>query len=130
MQNMEFTIQTNEGEYDLSAQVRLIGADILVAIWGGEKPHIGAVAAAQSHPRLKDPKVTSSTASVFCYLGHKEDALAKSAAEKLAVTFDTKVVVTAGIHWDNLSKEGIAKINQNSEALVKLVLRKIRSELG
>ncbi len=53
MQNMEFTIQTNEGEYDLSAQVRLIGADILVAIWGGEKPHIGAVAAAQSHTKVE-----------------------------------------------------------------------------
>ncbi len=127
---MEFTIQTNEGEYDLSARVRLIGADILVTIWGGEKPHIGAVAAAQSHPKLKDPKVTSSTASVLCYPGHKEDGLAKSAAEKLAATFDTKAVVTVGIHWDNLSQEGIIAINRNCEILVKSVLRKIRFELG
>jgi hypothetical protein len=127
---MEFTIQTNEGEYDLSAQVRLIGADILVAIWGGEKPHIGAVAAAQSSPSLKNPKVMSTTTSVLCYSGHKEDELAKSAAKKLAAALDTKVVVIAGIHWDNISQEGIMKINQNSDVLVMSILKKIQSELG
>jgi len=127
---MEFTIQTNEGEYDLTAHARLIGADILVAIWGGERPHIGAVAAAQSRPSLSDPNVTSSTASVLCYLGHKEDALAKVAAEQLSAAFDTKAVVTVGIHWDNLSPEGLRKINVNCEILVKAVQRRMRSELG
>ena len=125
---MEFTIHTNEDEYNLSAQVRLIGADILVAIWGGEKPHIGAVAAAQSSPSLKDPKVMSTTASVLCYSGHKEDELAKLAAKKLTSALETKVVVTAGIHWDNLSAEGIQKVNRNCEVLVTTVQQRIQSE--
>lgn len=127
---MEFTINTNEGEYDLSAGVRLIGDDILVAIWGGEKPHIGAVAAAQSRPSLKDPTAISATASVFCYLGHKEDDLVKKAAEALAAALGNNVVVTAGIHWDNLSQEGIRKIRLNGDAIVELVLRRIRTEKG
>jgi len=125
---MDFTIHTNEGEYDLSAHVRLIGDDLLVAIWGGEKPHIGAVAAAHSSPSLKDPKVMSTTASVLCYSGYKEDELAKSAAKKLAAALDTKVVVTAGIHWHNLSAEGIQKVNRNSEVLVTSVQERIQSE--
>ena len=125
---MDFTINTSEDEYNLSAHVRLIGDDILVAIWGGEKPHIGAVAAAQSSPSLKDPKVMSTTASVLCYSGHKEDELAKSAAKKLAAALDTKVVVTAGIHWDNLSAEGIQKVNRNSEVLVTTIQKRIQSE--
>jgi len=125
---MDFTIHTNEGEYDLSAHVRLIGDDLLVAIWGGEKPHIGAVAAAHSSPSLKDPKVMSTTASVLCYSGHKEDELAKSAAKKLAAALDTKVVVTAGIHWHNLSAEGIQKVIRNSEILVMTVQQRIQSE--
>ena len=125
---MDFTIHTNEGEYDLSAHVRLIGDDLLVAIWGGEKPHIGAVAAAHSSPSLKDPKVMSTTASVLCYSGHKEDELAKSAAKKLAAALDTKVVVTAGIHWDNLSAGGIQKVMRNSETLVTTVQERIQSE--
>ena len=127
---MEFNINTNEGKYDLSAGVRLIGDDILVAIWGGEKPHIGAVAAAQPRPSLKDPNVMSSSASVICYSGHREDELAKTAAETLAAALNTNVVVTAGIHWEDLSQEDIRRIKKNSEVLLNSVLRRIRSEFG
>jgi len=125
---MEFNIDTHEGEYDLSASVRLIGPDLLVAIWGGEKPHIGAVAMSQPRPSLKDPEVTSATASVFAYVGHKEDELAKAAAEILAATLKTNVVVTAGIHWDNLPPEGIQQVIRNSETLVDMILAKIVGE--
>jgi predicted nucleotide-binding protein len=124
---MEFTLKTDEGAYDLEANVRLIGNDLLVAIWGGEKPHIGAVSMAQARPSLKDPNVTSATASVFCFVGHKEDELAKAASEILAAALNTQVVVTAGIHWDNMSKEGIQKVIRNSEILVDLILEKIAS---
>jgi len=128
MTDREFTITTAEGQYDLSASVRLIGEDVLVAIWGGEKPHIGAVAVAQPRPSLKDPRITSSNASVFSFLGHKEDELAKAAAEILAATLKTNVVVTAGIHWDNLPAEGIQQVIRNSEKLVDLILEKVASE--
>ena len=130
MDSVEFTINTSEGEYDLSASIRLIGQDLLVAIWGGEKPHIGAVAMAQPRPSLKDPEVTSSTASVFSYVGHKEDELAKATAEILAAAIKTNVVVTAGIHWDDLSPEGIQRVIKNSEILVEMILEKIGSELN
>ena len=126
----EFTIHTNEGEYDLSASVRQIGQDLLVAIWGGEKPHIGAVAMAQPRPSLRDPEVTSSTASVFAYVGHKEDELAKATAEIIAATLKTNVVVAAGIHWDNLPPEGIQHVIKNSNLLVEKILEKIASEVN
>ena len=126
--SMEFTLNTNEGEYDLAASVRQIGQDILVAIWGGDKPHIGAVAMAQPRPSLRDPDVTSSTASVFAYVGHKEDELAKAAAEILAATLKTNVVVAAGIHWDNLPPEGIQRVIENSNILVEMILEKIVGE--
>ena len=125
---MEFIINTNEGEYDLWASVRQIGQDYLVAIWGGDKPHIGAVAMAQPRPSLRDPEVTSSTASVFAYVGHKEDELAKAAADIIAATLKTNVVVAAGIHWDNLPPEGIQRVIRNSEILVDMILAKIVDE--
>jgi hypothetical protein len=50
MDRTEFTIETDTGAYDLTASVRMIGPDLLIAIWGGEKPHIGAVAVAQPRP--------------------------------------------------------------------------------
>ena len=127
---MEFDINTNEGKYDLSAGVRLIGEDIVVSIWGGQKPHIGAVAAAQPRPSLENSNVISASVSVICFLGHKDDNLAKKTAETLAAAFNAKVVVTVGIHWDDLSQEDIQRINKNSEILVDSVLRKIRSAFG
>jgi len=122
---MDFVVKTSEGEYELEASLRLIGQDLLVAIWGGEKPHIGAVSAAQPRPSLRDPKVTSATASVICFPAHKEDELAKAVSEILASVLNTRVVVTAGIHWDNISEEGIQKIIRNSEILVGLIMDKI-----
>ena len=124
----EFTLQTEENAYNLTASVRLIGDDLLVAIWGGEKPHIGAVALAQPRPSLKDPKITRSSASVFCRVGHKEDDLAKAAAEILAAALETHVVVTAGIHWDNLAPEAIRQIVSNSEILVDMILERCIAE--
>ena len=128
MATREFTIQTEEDDYNLSASVRLIGDDVLVAIWGGEKPHIGAVAVAQPRPSLRDPEVTSSSASVFCLVGHKEDELAKAAAEIMAATLETHVVVTAGLHWDNLAPEAVQQIITNSEILVDMILQRCIAE--
>lgn len=125
---MDFRVATDQGEYDVEAHVQSIGEDLLVAISGGQKPHIGAVAVAEPRPSLKDPKVRSATASVFCYVGHKEDDLAKRAAEKLAASFNTRVVVTAGIHWDHLTEEGIGKVMQNSRRLVDLIIDRIEVE--
>ena len=125
---MEFHVGTKQGEYDLEAHVLSVGKDLLVAISGGDEPHIGAVAVAQPRPSLKDPGMTSSTASVFCYVGHKEDELAKDAAEKLAASFNTRVVVTAGIHWDDLSEEGIQKVIDNSKLLLDLIRDRIEAQ--
>ena len=124
----EFPLRTFGRGYDLAADVILIGDDILVAIHGGDKPHIGAVAVAQPRPSLRDPEVTSATASVICYVGHKEDEMAKSAAEALAAALGKRVVVTAGIHWDDLSEEGIRRIRSNGDAIVDLILTQIRDE--
>jgi hypothetical protein len=124
MSKTEFTLKTDTGAYDLTASVRWIGPDLLVAIWGGEKPHIGAVAVAQPRPSLKDPEVTSATASVICNVGHKEDELVKAASEILASVLKTQVVVAAGIHWDNLDDEGIQTIIKNSKILVEMIMEK------
>lgn len=128
MATLAFTVQTEEDAYNLSANVRLIGADVLVAIWGGERPHIGAVAVAQPRPSLKDPAVTSASASVICLVGHKEDELAKATAEILAAALKTQVVVTAGIHWDNLAPEAIQRIVRHSEILVEIILTRLAAE--
>ncbi len=122
-----FDLKTRSGSFDIKARICWIGDDLLVSIYGGESPHIGAVAAAHPRPSLKDPSVRSATASVICYTAHKEDELAKSAAEKLSAALDTRVVVTAGIHWDNLPEKGIDQVITNSRNLVAMILEKVKS---
>ena len=122
----ELKFTTDGDRYNLEASARWIGGDLLVAIWGGERPHIGAVSLAQPRPSLKDPGIMSATASVICIVGHKEDDLVKEASEFLASALKTRVVVTAGIHWDNLDEEGIRAVIKNSQALVKRIAEKMR----
>jgi hypothetical protein len=121
------TLKTRSGSFDIEAVVHWVGRDLLVSISGGEVPHIGAVAAAHPRPSLKDPRQISATASVICYTAHKEDDLAKHVAETLAATLNTRVVVTAGIHWDNLSEKGIHQIVENSRDLVALILKNTKT---
>jgi len=125
---LEFQIKTNKEAYNLEGFVKEIGQDLLVAIWGGDKHHIGAVAAAQPRPSLKNDRVRSATASVFCYLGHKDDMVAKEAAEKISSNLDTNVIVTAGIHWENIDEAGMKNVIENSRQLVQMIIEKITTK--
>ncbi|GAB4350525.1 MAG: hypothetical protein Kow006_13410 [Gammaproteobacteria bacterium] len=103
-------VRTEAEELVVEAEAVRIGSDLLVYLWGGDRPHIGAVAAAQPRPSLADGSRTSATASVLTYLGHKEDEVVKYVSERLASELDTNVVATAGIHWDELPGSAIRTI--------------------
>ena len=127
---MEWKVKTEKVSYNLEAFVKDIGQDFLIAVWGGERPHIGAVAVAQPRPSLKDERVTSATASVFCFLGHKEDIIAKETAERISSALNANVTVTAGIHWDNMDDTAIGLVVENSRDLVTMIIERIRAEKG
>ena len=112
-----FDLSSERGRYQIHATATLIGDDLLVAIWGGTKPHIGAVAVALPRSSIADPHIVSSTSSVFTLLGHKEDEVVKMVSEHLSAHLGKNVVVTAGIHWDNLPEEAIEEIVHNCRKL-------------
>ena len=121
-------LEGGAGRLELTAEAVWIGPDLLVSIWGGQRPHIGAVAAAAPRPSLADPARTSATASVLTYLGHKEDGVAKAAAERLAAGLETRVVVTAGMHWDGLAPEEIARVEELAADLVARLLARLQGK--
>lgn len=122
------TFRTRTGRHDLRAKLFRVGeSDHLVCIWGGERPHIGAVGMSLARPSLQDPTRQSSTTSVFTYPGHKEDLLVKEASEKLSAALGGHVVVCAGAHWDNLDPEGIQEVMENCRRLVSMILRRLGS---
>jgi gallate decarboxylase subunit D len=116
------TVKT--GRFALEALVTSIGPDLLVAVWGGTHPHIGAVALALPRPSLQNRRKTSATSSVLTLLGHKEDVTAKVVSESLAAALKRNVVVTAGIHWDNLTPAEIGEINELTKKLIGKIIDK------
>jgi hypothetical protein len=89
--------------------------------------HIGAVAMAQPRPSLADPRKAGATSSVYTYVGHKEDVIAKTMAEKLTKVLNRKVVVVAGIHWDNLRDEEIEILVNMCNEITEEVMNKLLS---
>ncbi len=119
MKRFELSIQ--EGDYPIHSTSILVGEDLLTCFWGGTKPHIGAVAVAMPRPSLADPTVTSSTASVFTLLGHKEDEIVKMISERLSARLNKNVTATAGIHWDHLDGVAIREITDNCKRLAEKI---------
>ena len=111
-------ISHQKGPYRLEAEVLPIGEDIALSLWGGTKPHIGALALAVPRPSLKDPSLISSTASVLARLGHKEDDIVKRVSERISATLNKVVAVSAGMHWDHLPDDDIRLVQEACDELV------------
>jgi gallate decarboxylase subunit D len=126
MTQQPLLFQSEKSGYKVEALCKKMGDDILLSIWGGVA-HIGAVAMAQPRASLKDPAKRSATASVFSYVGHKEDQLVKAVSERMASELDAKVVVAAGLHWDHITPSGIEQIICNVNDLVTEIIQEINS---
>ncbi|MBW4080478.1 hypothetical protein [Paenibacillus sp. S150] len=87
-----------------------VGRDLLLLITGGVR-HIGAASTAY----VEEGNVKVLTSAVP---HHKEHTISESVSARAAAALDRTVTVVMGIHYDNLSKEGIAQV-------VEIVNRKV-----
>lgn len=106
--------------HEIYAIVIVSGQDIIIHI-GGEKEHLGAAALAVPRASLQDAAKISSTASVLCLTGHKEDEVAKAAALHLAAVFATNVLVSAGIHIDDAEAADLQILQENFVKLTETI---------
>ena len=90
-------------KYKIEAILIDSGRDLTLWIGGGTSPHVGAIALGIPRPSLEDPDITSASVSVLCLTGHKEDDWARKLAHHLAKEFNKPIVVTLGIHIDNIT---------------------------
>ncbi len=112
----------------LQCEARRIGEDILIAVWGGERPHIGSVAIAVPRKSMKNSRNTSATSSVFNRTGHKDEVLARRFAEQVAISAHAVCVVTAGIHVENISEKMIFEIEKSADRLCTQLVLQIREQ--
>lgn len=88
---------------------------VQIGLFGGDKPHIGAVGTL-----APDGKIT-----VIQFEGHREGILCQQWCDALAKAGCTPAVVSAGVHYDNASKEEIVQIVQLCNELLKDMLDKV-----
>ena len=117
-------VEEKIGDFTITAKVIKTGEDLVIIIGGGEI-HIGAVGI--SFPTVSiNTGDNSVTTSVITLPSHKEDIVAKNISEKVAKVLNKKVVVIAGIHFDNLSKNDIDKILKGCNELSEKIIEKLK----
>ena len=101
-----------------------MGRDFSVTLDGGQA-HIGAVAVAQPRPSHREAGGVSATASVIALLGHKEDDLARSVANRLAAALEATVSVACGIHLEQPGPDELRQVLALAEALTGDLLARL-----
>ena len=116
-----FTHQLSFSQIEI--QATRVGCDIQLLLQGGSSPHIGCMVLATPRPSLKGDGSRSATASVINVTGHKDEALCRYLAEKVAAAANVVVVCTGGFHIDGMTPEQIQEV----QAAVKHMAQEVQA---
>lgn len=116
---MELTLTTGKGRTRISLEASDIGQDLVIRIFNAAA-HIGAVAIGEY-----DLQSTRVSVSLITRLGHKDDVIARKAADAICRHTHRPVCVIAGVHLDNITVEEINRLVDNSSQIVQDFLTQI-----
>lgn len=97
--------------HDINCKAINIGNDWNITIYGGDIPHIGAVAVGIPIDLPHNINKLTSSSSLITVPGHKEDEIVNKSAKLLAKQLNTTVVVSCGIHIKNITFDEINILN-------------------
>ena len=104
----------------LAASILTVGDDIVIAVGGGDCPHVGCVVLAVPTPG-RGASGFSPSISVLTIPPHKEEPIARAVAEYVCRRLGRVTVVTAGVHEDDISRDGIETYLRLGEKLAEAV---------
>lgn len=110
------------------AQAERMGNDLCVMVTGGEEPHFGSVSLGISRKSLTGSGETSATVSTMNMTGHKDDAVGNRFAERLAVAFECRAIVSCGIHYEGAEAKDLSVIRDSTEDLLNKLIQGIKAE--
>ncbi|HEY3273394.1 MAG TPA: hypothetical protein VGJ92_06505 [Methanocella sp.] len=108
------------GRIEVRLNARRVGKDLVVIIDGGQG-HIGAVAAGTNCGGM-------AVSSVLTVPGHRDDRIAKDAAERISKKFGCNCAVVAGVHYDNITPQEIKDVLIISNSLMDELEGALRTE--
>ncbi|HKL25253.1 MAG TPA: hypothetical protein VJ910_03405 [Desulfuromonadales bacterium] len=122
-----FAESKRKGRIEVHLRGSRVGKDLHLAIFGGDRPHIGAVAMSYPHPGLKVPDRFEVTTSVLTVTGHKEDLLARHAAHRIAGATGCTTSVSCGIHVDQITRQEIRTVQRLVDRLVDDLVTRLQA---
>jgi hypothetical protein len=111
----------------LTAWVREVGDDVVVAVGGGDRPHVGCVVLAVPTPG-RGATGFAASCSVLTIPPHKEEPVARAVAECVCRRLGRVTVVTAGVHEDEIDRDGIMTYLRLGEELAEAVTENLAEE--
>ncbi len=120
------SIERKTSRFSLKMDIVRLGKDLSVCLYGGDVPHIGAVAMATPHPGLSIREKTDASVSLLAVTGHKEDQVARKVAYTLAVHVDATISVTCGIHLDDATEVEISQVLKVVDILLEQALEELQ----
>ncbi len=94
-----------------------VGEDLHVSVFGGDRPHIGAVSILSPDGNIQ----------TLCFDGHRDDTVSAIWIEALKSAGVHAGVVEAGIHYDAITKDGIASVLEACDKLLSGVLNYVKT---
>lgn len=106
--------KVNKAGYSIQAEITIIGKDLLIALTGGDTPHIGTIT-------WLDKDASSDTTRFPSHHGrfHKDDVLSEVLLKQINPVLPGTCVITAGVHVNGITKEQINASFEMTEELGK-----------
>lgn len=101
--------------HGITVDVYDTGAGINILIEGGEKGHIGAVAAAEAGRLIES----------ITFPSHKEEIICEQWARRVSQVYDGPVIVEAGVHYDNITKAQIREVLETLDRELNGLIKQI-----
>lgn len=111
------TFTTTAAGYTMQASVAVIGSDLLIAITGGDIPHIGTVTICTREQPAETLRFHSHHGRYY-----KDDILAQRMAFLLRPYLSGNCLITAGVHVDGITQQQIQASGAMAEELGRQVV--------
>jgi len=97
------TFTTAQAGYSMTAELQVIGQDLLIVVTGGTNPHIGDVTTVTANTTAQTVKFPSHDGRF-----HKDNFISERMAASLKPYLPGSCTITAGIHVNQITKTQIA----------------------
>ena len=104
---------------EIAVEVLLLKPGVHVSIYGGDAPHIGAVA-------IIDP---AGSLMVNEFPGHRDGVICRHWADRFNAERFHPAVIECGIHYDGITREGIQEVVSVTDDMLEVVVQRIASVL-